>query len=143
MKNSLRYSFFAVAAVLVAGATVFAQDAAKSVAHIPFAFHAGASALPAGTYTITPMGTTNAVIRIMDKDTRESIMLLAPRNKQAAQPESKLVFQRYGDQYFLSQIWTEYDAGGRVLKTSKLEKEMRASVQNPAASLVAVAIGPR
>ena len=144
MKNSIRNSFFGIAAVLVAGATVFAQDPPQCIAHVPFAFHAGASTLAAGTYAITPVAASHAVVRIMNKASGEAIMLMAPRNKQAAQPASKLVFRRYGDQYFLAQIWTEADAAGRVLKPSKFEKEMRASARNPAGdNLVAIAIGPR
>ncbi len=142
MKNTLRNSLFAVAAVLATGATVYAQDSSNCVAHVPFAYHAGDTTMAAGTYTVTPTGGTNAVVQIRDRDTGDSVMLMAPHNKQATDGASKLVFRRYGDQYFLAQIWT--GGGGRVLKTSKLEKEMRASVQNPTdTSLVAVLISPR
>ena len=142
MKNTLRNSLFAVAAVLATGATVYAQDSSNCVAHVPFAYHAGNTTLAAGTYSVTTIGAQNAVLQIRNQESRESIALMAPHNMQATDGASKLVFRRYGDQYFLAQIWTA--AGGRVLKTSKFEKEMRASVQNPAeTSLVAVLISPR
>ncbi len=38
--------------------------------------------------------------------------------------ESKLVFNRYGDRYFLSQVWTEGNSQGRQLLMSDREKEI-------------------
>jgi hypothetical protein len=50
----------------------------------------------------------------------------------------KLVFNRYGDQYFLSKIWTRSSLTGRGLTKSRLEREVAAhSGVKPAATAVA------
>jgi hypothetical protein len=40
------------------------------------------------------------------------------------QSESKLVFNRYGDRYFLSQVWSEGNSQGRQLLKTAREKEI-------------------
>jgi hypothetical protein len=40
------------------------------------------------------------------------------------QAESKLVFNRYGDHYFLSQIWEAGDNAGRELMKSREERQL-------------------
>ena len=40
------------------------------------------------------------------------------------QAESKLIFNRYGNHYFLSQIWTQGDNSGRELFKSQRESEL-------------------
>jgi hypothetical protein len=41
-----------------------------------------------------------------------------------APDQGKLVFNRYGDRYFLSEIWTAGDTSGRTLLVSKVEREL-------------------
>jgi hypothetical protein len=43
-----------------------------------------------------------------------------PRNT-----ESKLVFDRIGNQYFLTEVWKDSDAGGMIVPTSKHEEELK------------------
>ena len=40
------------------------------------------------------------------------------------QAESKLIFNRYGNKYFLSQIWTAGSKSGRELPKSQRETEL-------------------
>ena len=49
---------------------------------------------------------------------------------------SELVFHRYGDRYFLSQIWAQGEERGSELPMMKVEKELKASNGRP--TLVAV-----
>jgi hypothetical protein len=46
------------------------------------------------------------------------------------QSESKLVFNRYGNRYFLSQVWTAGSIRGRQLPISPREKEMPQLARN-------------
>jgi hypothetical protein len=51
----------------------------------------------------------------------------------------KLVFNRYGEQYFLSKIWAPFSDTGRELTKSRLEREVAAQSRvKPAATAVAV-----
>ena len=62
-------------------------------------------------------------------DTREGRLLIAPMHKQASQgagiPHAKLVFHKYGDQYFLAEIWDGQSRIGIAFPESKREKELQ------------------
>ena len=63
------------------------------------------------------------------KATRKDATTSAIINTNAAvsiepQTESKLVFNRYGDSYFLAQVWSEGNTQGRQLVKTAREKEI-------------------
>jgi hypothetical protein len=68
---------------------------------------------------------------IQRTDGRESMFV--PANAAEAHPpktQSKLVFHRYGDQYFLSEIWVAGYSQGRQLRESAKEKEQAVAARN-------------
>jgi Tfp pilus assembly protein PilW len=111
---------------LTAMATTRVAQAQQAVAvNIPFNFVAGNTQLPAGEYTVTVSSPTHSVILISLKDAKASTFI----NTNAAvsstpQTESKLIFNRYGDRYFLAQVWEQGYAQGRQLLKSAREKEV-------------------
>jgi hypothetical protein len=93
--------------------------------NVPFDFVAGSKMLPAGEYTVKISAPTHSMILISRKDATTSAFI----NTNAAvsiapQTESKLVFNRYGDRYFLSQVWSEGNSQGRQLLKTAREKEV-------------------
>ncbi len=98
-----------------------AQD--KVRASIPFAFNVGAKALPAGDYDVQRLSTNTMMIQ--EVNSHEAAMAITsatdPRN---AEGKVSLVFNRYGEDNFLSQILTP--DSGRVLLKSKLEQRSAA-----------------
>jgi hypothetical protein len=60
-------------------------------------------------------------IRSVDGDSGEYV-LTSNVQAGARRSESKLVFHRYGGQYFLSQVWTAGDSAGRELPKSRRER---------------------
>ena len=54
----------------------------------------------------------------------------APAVASEPKTESKLIFNRYGDRYFLSQVWTAGNSSGRQLLKSDREKEMAQVAKN-------------
>jgi hypothetical protein len=105
--------------------TQVAQAQDRLAVDVPFDFVAGNTPLPAGEYTVQVSAPTHSIILISRKDSNTSAFI----NTNAAvssqpQSESKLVFNRYGDRYFLSQVWQEGNAEGRQLLKSGREKEM-------------------
>ena len=63
------------------------------------------------------------VARIACGDEQAGIVGQEARNDATGTP--KLVFHKYGDQYFLAEVWTE--SKGLILAETPAEKEMRAS----------------
>jgi hypothetical protein len=80
---------------------ILAQDR-QLQATIPFNFAAGRQVLPAGQYRIAYQQSN--VIRIESADGKKAILALVQTDEGGKSDSNKLVFYRYGDQYFLHQI---------------------------------------
>ena len=128
-----------IALTLFAGLMVPATQAQSTMlkANIPFDFAVGNKRLPAGEYQIKPAA--EKVMLIQSTDARSSAVAMTI-GVQAGKSNDvgKLVFNRYGDQYFLSKIWPPASTDGRELSKSRLEREVAAQSRvKPAATAVA------
>lgn len=121
MKKLSAIAFFAIANLAMAGNSFAQTNGVK--ANIPFDFTVGQQLLPAGTYVIQQVQDHVIAIRNLDKPMQ--IMGLTLPDSSAARGDSKLVFNRYGDQYFLSKVLAnEADMDLRI-PTSKLERRVQ------------------
>ncbi len=107
-------------------------------ADIPFNFIVGGATLPAGAYTIRSAGTDGSTMAIRNSDNQTKVLAL-PQNCESLNPAktTKLIFHRYGDRYFLSQVWVEGSSTGRELRKSAREVEVARDY--PAQTVVLVA----
>jgi len=112
-------------------ATETARAQEPLVVNIPFAFAAGRMALPAGEYRIQKVAYDSSILLIERTDHAAGtvVMSLAAQAK-AKQAQSKLVFHRYDNRYFLSQIWIAGSVRGRELTKSPQEKEQSSAAHN-------------
>ena len=134
MKTKL-YNLMAKAGVLCAVvlATACVSVQAQSLQYrirvnIPFDFSIANKKLPAGNYSIgrAIQNSDNTVLSILDgrghtKEARLSIPVLAAEAKNQA----TLVFHRYGDEYFLYQVWTAGETTGRQFLKSSAERALQ------------------
>lgn len=135
MKNQL----FALIGLglLLATASAYAQTGTVK-ANVPFNFVVEKADLPAGEYTIHPLGSVGVALAIESADGKVAKVILSNACSANHVPEkTKLVFHRYGSQYFLTQIWTEGNDRGRELPTSQREREV--AMDYPAQNVVVVA----
>jgi hypothetical protein len=103
---------------------------------IPFDFVVANQMLKAGTYWCRSMGANGHLYFIIQsEDYRTTATVFANRLEAKTTPSApQMVFNRYGDEYFLAQIWSGQDErGGEVLK-SKREREL---LKDPARNLAA------
>jgi hypothetical protein len=137
----MKSRFFATAILAVLTATVtWAQSSVPLEAKIPFPFRVGATPFPAGEYLIQPIGLSMPVLRIAALDGTQSVMTLVQGvTRRHGQVDGKLVFHRYGNVSFLSQIWQPGDTGGRELMKSAAEREMARAANQPAEVTTTVA----
>jgi len=102
--------------------------AAKSVdgmrAQVPFDFHVGDSLVRAGNYTITSMTDDEMLLRISNGKEVAAVTTNSGRARGDGEGRARLVFHKYGDQYFLSAVWGS-DSNGRTLHESKRERNLR------------------
>ena len=122
MKKQFAIAVGLLVAAMAAG-PCFAQRT-TSKANIPFAFQVANQTIPVGEYLILT-DTNQRAQTIRRTFSSASVIVLTDsvvdaKNKGS---EPKLVFHKYGDNYFLSEIWTG-QAEGRRLLASKREKEL-------------------
>lgn len=109
-------------------------------ANIPFEFMVGSKTLPAGEYMVTPQ-TTAGVLWVQNEETSDSAFALTNSVETLGySDQTKLIFHRYGNQYFLSQIWTLGATAGRELPKSKVEREasQTASIERQNVTILAM-----
>src|SRR5262250_3287241 len=116
--RALRFAILGIG-LLLAGVAAQAQSV-RLKADVPFAFAVGKTALPAGEYRIDSLGTENRVllIRSMDQNAQASTISNTGRSLEKSD-QTKLVFHRYGDRYFLAEIWVQGYSSGHQLPQSK------------------------
>lgn len=123
-------------AVLAFVMNVSAQT--KEKANVPFDFVAGDQALPAGTYAIDELA--SHVIGVRNTASNQEKMISMHSAERLNDQSPKLVFHKYGDSYFLYQVWTG-SSEGLEINQSKREKEANlASNQGSAPQDVVVAL---
>ena len=110
---------------ILATASAQAQTRKEMTANIPFSFNVGEKSFPAGEYNVTRLNPASdkALIAIKSEDGRLSrIVLTMPVLTSRTQERARLVFNHYGDQYYLAQVWTPADDTGLQLLQSKSEQ---------------------
>ena len=123
-------------------ASVHAQDAGTVSVHIPFEFSAANKTLPAGDYYVrrTIQG-AQVGMEVISKDKSQTLRLtIHPVRGTDIQAASRLVFNRYGDQYFLSQLWIAGRSNGEELTKVSRERLLRNEMASRAIKSESVAI---
>jgi hypothetical protein len=120
---------FTAAAITLSAQTTPSQK--LMTVKIPFAFSAQDYSLPEGEYfvlTVTP----ERSIRIVSTDGKHSaIVNTLPNYANEPSTRSRLVFHRYGNEYFLAQVWTTGQNVGRNPLSGKRAMEIADSGQRP------------
>jgi hypothetical protein len=127
MKYLTAIALFIAATFITAGKAI-AQDYAVQ-ATIPFHFTVNGSQLPAGNYTLGSDITNPRILNISDRTQHVHVMVLARPSADEKRKANQLVFHKYGDQYFLSEIRSQESAINLQLATSKQEKRARTETQ--------------
>jgi hypothetical protein len=110
--------------LLVAGSAIAQTVHVRG--NIPFNFAVGNKTLPAGTYDVGSIDNVNTKVLLVQFRNGSSSMIVGSNAAQNLKPadKSKLVFNKYGNRYFLSEVWVKgVTRGNRLAKTSR-EKEL-------------------
>lgn len=126
----------------VSAVAASAQNQHSLVVDIPFDFSVKGRTLPAGEYIVSSGSSADRTSLIIERKDGESsaIVLTMPVESGESQQQSRLLFSRYGEQHFLSQVWIAGDSEGRKLFRSKREKSLEVELagNNAAPELVAL-----
>ena len=112
MKTRIIHLATLLAVILLIPALLHAQTVIKQPlfrVDIPFTFVVGGVHLPAGHYHVYHPGDPYLIVIEKDDGRARAMAYVHPSASKADESSTKLVFNKYGDQYFLSQVWTEPD----------------------------------
>jgi hypothetical protein len=121
----MKATFGILATLSLAATSLTAQSKPLIKVNVPFNFVAGAKTLPAGEYRIRTERPNVVWIQSMDLKSTMNLLANSAQNTQM-HGVGALKFNRYGDRYFLSEIWTGSDVGQQLPK-SRAEKEQIAA----------------
>ncbi len=121
MKRITAIALLAIANFAMAG-TSFAQSKVVKV-NVPFDFTIGKHLLPAGTYNIKTE--SSGLIVIKNHDRPITLLTLADTDGNRSPNGGKLIFHKYGDRYFLSEILCDDADMDVAFRPSKTEKTVR------------------
>jgi hypothetical protein len=137
-----------VATVSVAGVAAQAQSLQyKLTVNIPFDFKVADQTMPAGKYSVgrsqETSGDTVLQIRSIDGQSTTNRFSI-PIVTFATKSRGEVIFHRYGDQYFLSEVWPAGGGTGRAFLKTRAERDLEksardnrvASVKTPKAEVV-------
>lgn len=112
-----RAALAVVALALMAVMPAFAADTV--IANVPFAFKAGAKSLPAGEYqfVVHPNDEIVAVSSTTNPKGPSSMVGIVTRLAAVNLPDARVVFDKVGGQYILSEVWQPEGEGILVQAT--------------------------
>jgi hypothetical protein len=111
--------------------------------NVPFDFNVGDRQFSAGEYFIQRAGpdSGDTIIRVSSFDGRSStVRITFPIAAQDLTNKGKLIFHRYGSQYFLTEVWPAGAITGRGLPQSKSEQTIVKNVEDQGWSTVTVTL---
>jgi hypothetical protein len=127
-----RQAYKLMALLVLVGSMAVAAQAQTSgrtrlFASVPFQFNVGDKTMPAGDYVITQVNPSSdqAVLQLRSKDGSRTVMIQTINVTGKASAGARLVFNRYGSQYFFSQAWTSTNADGLQATKSKAEQSVK------------------
>jgi hypothetical protein len=105
-------------------------------ADIPFAFTVANQTFPAGQYTVKPINDMG-FLAITGNGSAMTMTISQATDSASAQKLSKLVFHKYGDRYFLYQVWVRGEERGRQIPPTKVERELASNRKPNAVAVLA------
>jgi hypothetical protein len=134
-KGSRGHHLLSLLIALVFALTIYptrahAQIVGDLEVNVPFQFHAGNAKLPPGKYVIHKLDDSNlTVMEISSADGSPSALFeVQAAEANSAPAKSELIFNKYGDRYFLAKLFDEGNPSGSQLPESRYEKTVSQAV---------------
>ncbi len=115
-----------------------ADDTLQAKARIPFAFTANDTTMAAGDYIVTHLSLSDGVIVIRGQ-TQTIVLMTGGGHPSRTQNRVRFVFNRYGNQYFLREVWLA-GRGAHTLHESRAEHDSATDLRRAGLSQTVVTI---
>jgi hypothetical protein len=128
----------AMSVALLMSAAAQAQTTHMTIT-VPFGFTAGNVQLPAGEYDVKAVGAWGgATLSVHNVGSNAGTLILSTScRSQTPTADAKLVFHRYGQQYFLAEVWNRHSSSGNQIKISLRQTELEKSQSKEDVVLIA------
>lgn len=129
-----------IAAAVLVGPMVFsvqAQDRALVRVNIPFDFQNGSEQLKSGTYTISSLNENVALVRGSSTSGMAVIHLCEDREPAKG---GNVVFHKYGDHYFISDVFISGNQNHLHLIKSKAERQAERALRENRSPVGTIAV---
>ena len=115
-----------VFAAMIYPSPAHAQLVGTMEADIPFQFHAGDAKLPAGKYVIRMLDDSDLTIMEISRPDGSVAALFQVHSAEANSTprKSELIFNKYGNRYFLNKLFDEGEPSGSQVVESNYEKRV-------------------
>jgi hypothetical protein len=134
--SNLLFSLPLAAGLLGSATAASAQDSLE--VNVPFAFSANHQHLPAGSYRVERLSERCVSIRDI-KTARTMLVMVRPEEGRALESHSRLVFDRQGNQNYLTQVWIPGTSTYSKLTARPPQINQELAKHQPAHSTVEVA----
>jgi len=130
-KGTGRHQLLSLLIALVFALTFYASKAHAQIVgalevSIPFQFHAGNAKLPPGKYVIRMLDDSDlTIMEISSADGSTSALFQVQEAEANTTPaKSELIFNKYGNRYFLAKLFDEGNPSGSQVPKSAYEKKV-------------------
>lgn len=138
LKTLATVSFLIAIGIVTVGSAQGQSMSSGFRIHIPFDFIVAETKLPAGEYCIrriSQFASDNVLMIRSVEGRRMAVRLTSTAITLDPTEREKVVFHRYGDLYFLFQVWPAGSRTGRTLIKSRHEREAALKAQNTVRAL--------
>lgn len=130
-KTTRRHHFLSLLIAFAFGLMIYPIQANAQIigdveANIPFQFHAGNTKFPAGQYRIHVLDNTDlSVMEISSMDdSMSAVFQVRDAGTKSDPTKTELVFNKYGNRYFLAELFDEGNPNGSRVLESQYEKRI-------------------
>jgi len=138
MKRTLSLSAVALAFFLIAPTMYGQASHLRPRFHVPFSFSINNQTFTPGDYEFTQQSVLLLKVANLKSNDSAFESVLPAQAHQESNGQVKLVFHRYGNQYFLAGVSS--GSWGSIFKTSTDEKQLAQA--NPRKPMIAVSVDP-
>ena len=138
-----RHLYLSIAIMIICGVFATSGQAQTSAsptmrAHVPFTFTVGNKSLPAGDYAVRILNPTSdrKTLQIRSENGRVSAIVQTVGVNGALAKDTKLVFRRYGEQYFFAQAQMAGDTTSLAATKTRAERATQKALKRPDSSTV-------
>ena len=131
-KATINFGIVLISIVALWGSAKAQTMEHKVTAMIPFNFSVAGKEFAAGKYSIIRVNQNagDLVLKISSSDDRFTVFRMTiPVQTVETRNEPAMVFHRYGDEYFLAQVWPAGARTGRAFTKSRRERELERQQQ--------------